>query len=109
LALALKKNLEFSNSFLHSMGREREVAFCETRDLLFDKNVLHISPKPDKGFRLKGKRSRQATKGRKVPMPTAFMASMKKHCEGRGEKGRARKLAGMGAAPFQENRSNSPS
>ncbi len=69
--------------FLHSMGREREVAFCEVRDLLFDRNVLHISPKPDKGFRLKGKRSGQATKGRKVPMPTAFMASVKKQCEGR--------------------------
>lgn len=36
--------------FLHSMGREREVAFTEVRDLLFDRNVLHISPKPDKGF-----------------------------------------------------------
>jgi integrase len=73
--------------FLHSMGREREVAFCETRDLLFDKNVLHISPKPDKGFRLKGKRSGQATKGSKVPMPTAFMGSMKKQCEGKGPRG----------------------
>ena len=40
--------------FLHSMAREREVAFTEVRDLLLDRNVLHISPKPDKGFRLKG-------------------------------------------------------
>lgn len=70
--------------FLHSMGREREVAFCETRYLLFDKNVLHISPKPDKGFRLKGKRSGQAMKGRKVPIPTVFMTAMKQHCEGKG-------------------------
>ena len=70
--------------FLHSMGREREVAFCEARDLLFDRNVLHISPKPDKGFRLKGKRSGQAVKGRRVPIPTAFMDSMKKLCEGKG-------------------------
>lgn len=69
--------------FLHSMGREREVAFCEARDLLVDMNVLHISPKPDKGFRLKGKRSGQAKKGRKVPMPTVFMVALKKHCEGK--------------------------
>lgn len=70
--------------FLHSMGREREVAFCEKRDLLFDVNVLHISPKPDKGFRLKGKRSGQAKKGRKVPINAVFMTTMKKHCEGKG-------------------------
>jgi len=70
--------------FLHSMGRDLEVAFVETRDLLFDNNVLHISSKPDKGFRLKGKRSGQATIGRKVPIPAAFMASLKRYCEGKG-------------------------
>jgi integrase len=66
------------------MGRDLEVAFVETRDLLFGINVLHISSKPDKGFRLKGKRSGQATIGRKVPIPAAFMASMKRYCEGKG-------------------------
>ena len=66
------------------MGRDLEVAFVETRDLLFDNNVLHISSKPDKGFRLKGKRSGQATIGRKVPIPAAFMASLKRYCEGKG-------------------------
>ena len=40
--------------FLHSMARDMEVAHCEVRDLKFDKNILHICPKPDKGFRLKG-------------------------------------------------------
>jgi integrase len=70
--------------FLHSMARKREVAFCEKRDLLFDVNVLHISPKPDKGFRLKGKRTGQGKKGRKVPIPAVFMARLEKHCEGKG-------------------------
>jgi integrase len=70
--------------FLHSMGRDLEVAFVEVRDLLFANNVLHISSKPDKGFRLKGKRSGQAIIGRKVPIPAAFMASLKRCCEGKG-------------------------
>ncbi len=69
--------------FLQSMGREMEVAHCEVCDLKFEKNVLHISPKPDKAFRLKGKRSGQATKGRKVPMPALFMARMKAFCAGK--------------------------
>lgn len=72
--------------FLHSMGREREVAFCEVRDLLFDRNVLHISPKPDKGFRLKGKRSGQARNGRKVPLPAAFMCKLKERCKGKASR-----------------------
>jgi len=69
--------------FLHSMARDMEVANCETRDLKFEVNVLHISPKPDKGFRLKGKRSGQAKKGRKVPIPAVFMARMQKYCAGK--------------------------
>jgi integrase len=69
--------------FLHSMGREREVAFTEVRDVLFERNVLHISPKPDKGFRLKGKRSGQAKNGRKVPLPAAYVATLKEHCKGK--------------------------
>ncbi len=69
--------------FLHSMSREMEVANCEVRDLKFEKNILHVSPKPDKGFRLKGKRSGQATKGRKVPLPTLFMERMKAFCAGK--------------------------
>lgn len=70
--------------FLHSMARDMEVANCEVRNLKFDKNVLHISPKPDRNFRLKGKRSGQAKKGRKVPIPTAFMERMKRFCAGKG-------------------------
>jgi len=70
--------------FLHSMGREMEVANCEVRDLKFDINVLHICPKPDRDFRLKGKRSGQAKKGRKVPIPAIFMARMKVFCAGKG-------------------------
>jgi integrase len=68
--------------FLHSMGREMEVANCEIRDLQFDKNVLHISPKPDRNFRLKGKRSGQAKNGRKVPLPALFMARLQAFCAG---------------------------
>lgn len=70
--------------FLHSMARDMEVANCEVRDLKFDKNILHICPKPDRKFRLKGKRSGQAKKGRKVPMPTLFMARMKEFCKSKG-------------------------
>ena len=72
--------------FLHSMARDMEVANCEVRDLKFDKNILHICPKPDRGFRLKGKRSGQVTKGRKVPIPTLFMARMKEFCKGKRQR-----------------------
>jgi integrase len=70
--------------FLHSMAREMEVAHCEVRDLKFESNVLHICPKPDRNFRLKGKRSGQAKKGRKVPLPTLFMARMQEYCADKG-------------------------
>jgi integrase len=70
--------------FLQSMARDMEVANCEVRDLKFDKNILHISPKPDRNFRLKGKRSGQAKNGRKVPIPTPFMARLKEYCKGKG-------------------------
>ena len=69
--------------FLHSMARDMEVANCEVRDLKFDKNILHICPKPDRGFRLKGKRSGQVKKGRKVPIPSIFMARMQAFCKGK--------------------------
>lgn len=72
--------------FLHSMARDMEVAHCEVRDLKFEINVLHICPKPDRDFRLKGKRSGQAKKGRKVPVPAAFMARMKTFCTGKGQR-----------------------
>ena len=68
---------------LHSMAREREAAFTEVRDLLFERDVLRISPKPDKGFRLKGKRSGQAKNGRKVPLPAAYMAALRDFCKGK--------------------------
>ena len=70
--------------FLQSMGRDMEVAHCEVRDLKFDKCILHISPKPDRNFRLKGKRSGQNKKGRKVPIPAQFMARMMEFCKGKG-------------------------
>jgi len=69
--------------FLHSMAREGEVAHTEIRDLLFDRNVLHISPKPERQFRLKGKRSGQAKNGRKVPLPAAYMATLREFCAGK--------------------------
>lgn len=85
--------------FLHSMARDMEVAHCEVRDLKFDVNVLHICPKPDRDFRLKGKRSGQAKKGRKIPMPALFMARMKEYCADKGP----RQLVfpnGLGGAEF---------
>jgi integrase len=69
--------------FLHSLARDMEVAHCEVRDLKFDKNILHICPKPDRSFRLKGKRSGQAKKGRKIPIPALFMARMREFCKGK--------------------------
>jgi len=69
--------------FLHSMACEREVAFTEVRDLLFERNLLHISPKPDRGFRLKGKRFGQAKNGRRVPLPALYMATLRESCKGR--------------------------
>jgi hypothetical protein len=45
--------------FLYSMARDMVVANCEVCGLKFDKNILHICPKPDRSFRLKGKRSGQ--------------------------------------------------
>jgi integrase len=69
--------------FLHSMAREREVAFTEVRDLLFERNVLHISPKPDNGFRLKGKRCGQAKSGCRVPLPAAYIAALREFSNGK--------------------------
>jgi integrase len=69
--------------FLHSMAREMEVAHCEVRDMKFDQSILHICPKPDRNFRLKGKRSGQAKKGRKVPMPSLFMSRLRSFCAGK--------------------------
>ncbi len=71
--------------FLHSMCREREVAHCEVRDLLFDSNVLHVRPKPDRGFRLKGKHSGQAKKGRKVPINAKLMTALREYCRGKSQ------------------------
>ncbi len=79
-----KKDELIFKFFLHSMAREMEVAHCEVRDLKFDINVLHICPKPDRNFRLKGKRSGQAKKGRKVPIPAIFMSRLKTYCTGKG-------------------------
>ena len=67
--------------FLQSMARDMEVANCEVQDLKFDKSILHISPKPDRNFRLKGKRSGQAKNGRKLPIPAPFMARMQAYCK----------------------------
>jgi integrase/recombinase XerD len=66
------------NFFLNSGCREGEVSFTEYNDLDFKANVLHIQPKPDRGFRLKGKKSGQkSAKDRFVPIPPAFMAQLK--------------------------------
>jgi len=67
--------------FLHTMARDMEVAHAVVQDLNFDKCVVHISPKRDRGFRLKGKRSGQAKLGRKVPVVTGYMAKLKDFCK----------------------------
>jgi integrase len=70
-------------TFLHTMGREREVAHTEVADLLFAESNCWIQPKPHRRFRLKGKKSGQAARGRKVPIPRQFMAALKTYCEGK--------------------------
>jgi integrase len=66
------------NFFLNSGSREGEVAFTEYNDLDFKSNVLHIQPKPDRGFRLKGKKNgERSAKDRFVPIPPALMAKLK--------------------------------
>jgi len=65
--------------FLHCMGRELEIANTEVGDLLFDESVLHIQSKPHRHFRLKGKRSGQAARGRKVPMPRQLMKRLREY------------------------------
>jgi integrase len=68
--------------FVLSGCGEQEVANTEIRDLDFAKNVLHISPKPERGFRLKSKKGNAAL-GRKVPLPSAFMRQLQGHCKGK--------------------------
>jgi integrase/recombinase XerD len=64
--------------FLNSGGRESEVSFTEYTDLNFRANVLHIQPKPDRGFRLKGKKNGQkSAKDRFVPIPPTLMLKLK--------------------------------
>jgi integrase len=70
-------------TFLHTMGREREVANTEAGDLLNTENIWWIQPKAHRRFRLKGKRSGQAARGRKVPLPRQFTATLKTYCEGK--------------------------
>jgi integrase len=70
--------------FLLSGCREQEVANTEVRDLIFADGVLHISPKPHRGFRLKGKKGATA-KGSKLPIPAPFMEKLKVYCEGKSE------------------------
>lgn len=69
--------------FLHSMGREQEVANTEVRDLRFGTNVLHVCPKLDRGFRLKSQTG-QAALGRYVPIPASLMRKLQEHCKGKG-------------------------
>jgi site-specific recombinase XerD len=71
--------------FLHSGGREGEIANMEVRDLLFADGVLWIRSKRDRSFRLKGKKGR-ASLGRKVPMASTFMRQLEVYCKGKGER-----------------------
>ncbi len=71
--------------FLYSMCREREVAFSEVGDVLLDESKLHIQPKPSRGFRLKGKKSGQSVRGRKVPLPRWFTEKLKEYTKGKSD------------------------
>ena len=76
-ACDLEEKLIFT-FFLNSGCREAEVSFAEYNDLNFKNNVLHIQPKPDRGFRLKGKKNGQrSAKDRFVPVPPGLMSKLK--------------------------------
>jgi integrase len=70
--------------FLNSGAREQEMSYTEVRDLDFVRNVLHVCGKPDRGFRLKGKKGKKSAKDRFIPIPANLMAQLKNHCEGKG-------------------------
>jgi integrase len=76
-ACDLEEKLVFT-FFLNSGCREAEVSFTEYNDLNFKSNVLHVQPKPDRRFRLKGKKNGQkSAKDRFVPIPPSLMAKLK--------------------------------
>jgi integrase/recombinase XerD len=56
--------------FLWTGCREGEVAHAEWRDLDFKKNVLHVQPKPDRGWKVKDREDRF------VPVPPAVMEKL---------------------------------
>lgn len=73
--------------------REGEVAFTEYNDLDFKANVLHIQPKPDRGFRLKGKKNGdKSTQDRFVLLP-ALMAKLQRRMK--NERVASRKQSGL--------------
>jgi integrase len=57
--------------FLWSGCREGEVAHSEWRDLDFQRSVLHVQPKPERGWTVKDKEDRF------VPVPAEVMAELK--------------------------------
>jgi integrase len=72
--------------FLWSMGRDQEVATREVRDLNFDNNTVHFSPKRKRHFRLKSKRSRRGQVGdRYVPLHPELMVKLREYID-RAEK-----------------------
>jgi len=52
------------------------ICFLTKASCIFSRN-LH------RAFRLKGKRSQQSVKGRKVPIPSTFMAALREFCQGK--------------------------
>jgi integrase/recombinase XerD len=57
--------------FLGSGCREGEVAHAEWRDLDFQRNVLHVQPKPERGWKVKDREDRF------VPIPAHVVAKLK--------------------------------
>jgi integrase/recombinase XerD len=59
--------------FWWSGCREGEVAHAEWCDLDFQRNVLHVQPKPERGWKVKDKEDRF------VPLPKALMEKLKEY------------------------------
>ena len=62
---------------MNSGCREAEVAHTEVADLDFNRNQLHVQPKRQRKFRLKGKEDPF------VPIPASLMLKLKEHCKGK--------------------------
>jgi integrase len=69
--------------FLNSGCRDGEVQNTEYTDFNWKKNTVHVQAKPERGFRLKGKKKNHSAKDRFIPLPAELVQKMKARMEER--------------------------